>query len=86
MKWRARLASRRKLRGSWIIASGSRCRIGTIEKYGAEFEADETFIGGLARNMHKDQEGQNHGHGRGRKSNRDGSVGSHRPKVRLVSP
>ena len=31
---------------------------GTFEKLGGEVEADETYIGGLARNMHKDKRGK----------------------------
>jgi transposase-like protein len=31
---------------------------GTFEKLGGEVEADETFIGGLARNMHRDKRGK----------------------------
>ncbi len=47
----------------------------SFEKIAGEFEVDESFIGGLARNMHKDKaKGQNHGHGRGRKSGRDGAA------------
>jgi len=34
----------------------SLCRIARLaEKLGGEVEVDETFIGGLARNMHKDK-------------------------------
>ena len=39
---------------------------GSFEKVSGAFEVDESFIGGLARNMHKDREGEDHGHGRGR--------------------
>src|ERR1700704_1069139 len=31
---------------------------GTFEKLGGTVEADETFIGGLARNMHRDKRGK----------------------------
>ena len=40
---------------------------GSFDKMTGEVEADETFIGGLARFMHKSNaKGQNHGHRRGR--------------------
>ena len=39
---------------------------GTFEKVSGKFEADESFIGGLARNMHKDKKAKIAGHGRGR--------------------
>ena len=42
-------------------------RSGSFEKVAGEFEADETFIGGLARNMHKSRpRRKDRRHGRGR--------------------
>ena len=45
-------ASLRSPHGSWITASASRLHDGSFEKLSGQVEADETFIGGKARNMH----------------------------------
>ena len=50
--WRVRSASPRRPRGSCSRVSGSRCRPSTAGSLSGEVEADETFIGGKARNMH----------------------------------
>ena len=45
-------ASLRSRRGSWIIVSACRSTMAPSRKLSGHVEADETFIGGKARNMH----------------------------------
>lgn len=56
---------------------------GTFEKIAGKFEADESFIGGLARFVHKDKKAKITGTGGGRKSGRDGLLDRERGKVRV---
>ncbi len=51
---------------------------------GSEIEADETFIGGLARNMHKDKKAKITGTGGAGKAIVMGLLDRHSSKVRLV--
>ncbi|MGH8013445.1 MAG: IS1595 family transposase [Candidatus Binataceae bacterium] len=58
---------------------------GTVEKFAGEVEADETFIGGLARFMHKDKRGQRiKGTGGAGKAVVMGLLDRHSKKVRLI--
>ncbi|MBF6567790.1 MAG: IS1595 family transposase [Candidatus Binataceae bacterium] len=58
---------------------------GTFEKFTGEVEADETFIGGLARFMHKDKRGQRiKGTGGAGKAVVMGLLDRHSKKVRLI--
>ena len=53
-KFTAPSASPRRPRGSCSIGSALRCRMSRCGKLSGQVEVDETFIGGKARNMHKD--------------------------------
>jgi transposase-like protein len=58
---------------------------GTFEKFAGEVEADETFIGGLARFMHKDRRGERiKGTGGSGKAVVMGLLDRHSKKVRLI--
>jgi transposase-like protein len=56
---------------------------GTFEKVAGEFEVDESFIGGLARNMHKDKKAKITGTGGAGKAIVMGLLDRKRKKVRL---
>src|SRR5208283_5306417 len=57
---------------------------GSFEKMAGEVEADETFIGGLARNMHKDKKAKITGTGGAGKAIVMGLLDRHSAKVRLM--
>jgi|SRR5579871_576129 len=55
--------------------------MGTINKLSGQIEADETYIGGKARNMHgREKASQNHWNRRQRQNSRDGHVGAWRER------
>jgi transposase-like protein len=56
---------------------------GTFEKVAGKFEADESFIGGLARNMHKDKKAKITGTGGAGKAVVMGILDRERGKVRV---
>src|SRR5271155_1201735 len=56
---------------------------GTFEKVAGEFEVDESFIGGLARNMHKDKKAKNTGTGGAGKAIVMGLLDRKTKKIRL---
>ena len=65
MKSRAIWASRKRPRWFMLHRVRLAMQAGTFwNKLEGEIEADETFIGGLARNMHKNKKAQDHWHGR----------------------
>jgi len=53
--WRARLASRKRPLGSCSTGFASPCRTAASSNSKATFEVDETYIGGKARFMHKNE-------------------------------
>src|SRR5271170_450141 len=70
---------------AWFIDHRIRLAMqsGTFEKVTGEFEVDESFIGGLARNMHKDKKAKITGTGGAGKAIVMGLLDRHTAKVRL---
>ena len=74
-------------RTAWFMLQRVRLALqdGTFEKISGPTEADETFIGGLARNMHKDKRAEKiRGTGGAGKAVVMGLLDRHSSKVRLV--
>ena len=70
-------ASLKRPHGSCSTAFARRCRTGIVlDKLAGDFEADESFIGGSARNMHKNKKGKITGTGGAGQGGRDGPARS----------
>ena len=70
---------------AWVIDHRIRLAMqtGSLEKVSGEFEVDESFIGGLARNMHKDKKSRITGTGRAGKAVVMGLLDRKTQKIRL---